>query len=318
MKKAVFISILIVLTSLIDAQWKDQSTHRVLFITDGNIRLEVLDWGGKGEPILFIAGLGCSAHIFDEFAPQFIDHFQVYGMTRRGYGASSKPDSGYDIKARTQDVLMVIDSLKLHQVILIGHSIAGDELTKFASLHPERVIKLIYLDAAYDHTDMSSYNNVRPRKPPMTRKDSSSVQGLQYYYLNSYGYKITESDLKANNIFSQDGRFLRNSTTGASAILKGLEQPTYKLIPVPALAIYATPESIVDVVPYYAKLDSALRSVADAAFPKYMDWLRKQIEQFKKDVKFGTVIEIKGAKHGIFISNSTEVESEIRNFLQKK
>jgi pimeloyl-ACP methyl ester carboxylesterase len=45
----------------------------------------VLDWGGTGPPLVFLAGLGNTAHVFDHFAHQFTDRFRVLGVTRRGY-----------------------------------------------------------------------------------------------------------------------------------------------------------------------------------------------------------------------------------------
>lgn len=49
--------------------WRDPSSHRVQFVTvDDNVRLEVLDWGGPGRAIVLLAGLGNTAHVFDDFA----------------------------------------------------------------------------------------------------------------------------------------------------------------------------------------------------------------------------------------------------------
>jgi hypothetical protein len=51
------------------AQWRDPSPHSIQFVTvDEGVRLEVLDWGGKGRSIVLLAGLGNTGHIFDEFA----------------------------------------------------------------------------------------------------------------------------------------------------------------------------------------------------------------------------------------------------------
>lgn len=47
------------------------------------VKLEVLDWGGSGTPLIFLAGAGDTAHAFDNFAPQFTRHHHVYGITRR-------------------------------------------------------------------------------------------------------------------------------------------------------------------------------------------------------------------------------------------
>src|SRR5216117_4585605 len=72
------------------ASWRDPSSHTVQFVSvDKNVRLEVLDWGGSGGPVVLLAGGGHTAHVFDEFAPKLTADYHVYGITRRGFGASS-------------------------------------------------------------------------------------------------------------------------------------------------------------------------------------------------------------------------------------
>jgi len=69
--------------------WKDPSPHSTQFVSvDENVRLEVLDWGGRGKPIVLLAGGGDTAHVFDGFAPKLSASYHVYGITRRGFGAS--------------------------------------------------------------------------------------------------------------------------------------------------------------------------------------------------------------------------------------
>jgi hypothetical protein len=51
------------------AVWHDPSKHQVRFvIVENGVRLEVLDWGGSGRPVVLLAGLGFTAHVFDGFA----------------------------------------------------------------------------------------------------------------------------------------------------------------------------------------------------------------------------------------------------------
>ena len=78
--------------------WRDPSPHRVRWImVDSSVRLEVLDWGGSGPPLVL---LGCylTAHVHDEFAPKLTNQFHVYGITRRGIGAFDKPTTGYTVQ----------------------------------------------------------------------------------------------------------------------------------------------------------------------------------------------------------------------------
>src|SRR5690242_17473939 len=53
------------------ALWRDPSSHTVRLVTvERGVRLEVLDWGGSGKPVVLLAGGGNTAHVFDEFAPK--------------------------------------------------------------------------------------------------------------------------------------------------------------------------------------------------------------------------------------------------------
>ena len=133
---------------------QDQSRHRVQFVAvDDAVRLEVLDWGGSGKPLVLLTGSGNTAHVFDEFAEKLIPFAHVYGITRRGFGASSHPESGYTDQRLADDVLRVLDSLNLVAPVLVGHSMGGNELTTVGSQHPDRISGLIYLDAGADPKD---------------------------------------------------------------------------------------------------------------------------------------------------------------------
>ena len=123
-----------------------------LIETEPRVRLEVLDWGGSGPPIVLLAGLGSVAQNFQSFALDLRPRFHVYGITRRGYGGSSVPDpagENYSADRLGDDVLSVLDTLQLQRPILVGHSLAGEELSSIGSRHPERIAGLVYVDAGY-------------------------------------------------------------------------------------------------------------------------------------------------------------------------
>jgi non-heme chloroperoxidase len=136
---------------------RDPSPHTVQYITvDEDVKLEVLDWGGTGRPLVLLAGLGNTAHVFDDFAPKLTALCHVYGITRRGFGSSSAPDSGYSADQLGDDVLAVMNTLKLEKPILVGHSLAGEELSSIGTRHPERVAGLVYLEAVEPYTYYTS------------------------------------------------------------------------------------------------------------------------------------------------------------------
>ena len=83
--------------------WRDPSPHNVRFVTvESSVKLEVLDWGGRGQPILFI-GCYLTGHVYDDVGPKLTDQFHVYPLMRRGVGASDRPTTGYDPQRRAAD-----------------------------------------------------------------------------------------------------------------------------------------------------------------------------------------------------------------------
>lgn len=104
------------------------------------MKLEVLDWGGTGRPLVYIPGLGATAHLFDKFALQFASKHHVYGVTRRGFGASDHPDpasgANYMADRLGDDVLTAIDKLKLDRPVLVGWPLAGEAMSSIGCRHP--------------------------------------------------------------------------------------------------------------------------------------------------------------------------------------
>jgi pimeloyl-ACP methyl ester carboxylesterase len=162
MLKAAVVTSLLILSVAGNAQAKalsnaapryhDPIPRRTMMIpVQQGVKLEVLDWGGTGRPVVLLAGLGFTAHIFDGLAPILAKKYHVYGITRRGYGNSSRPKAGYDVARLGKDVIAVIDALHLRKPVLVGHSIAGEELSWIANNDPKAVGGLVYLDAGYDY-----------------------------------------------------------------------------------------------------------------------------------------------------------------------
>jgi non-heme chloroperoxidase len=65
------------------------------------------------------------------------------------------------------DVLKVVEALKLNRPVLAGHSVAGEELSSIGSRHPEKVAGLVYLDAGYAYAiDNPALSCMLPPVPP--------------------------------------------------------------------------------------------------------------------------------------------------------
>ena len=148
---------------------RDPSPHQVRWVTvDSSVKLEVLDWGGSDQALVLLACY-LSTHVYDEFAPKLTDQFHVYGITRRGIGASDKPATGYSVQQSANDLFEAFNSLKLQQALVVGHSCVGQVLTMFAAQHADRLRGLVYLDGATDPTLTADVGSPMPDFATMPR-----------------------------------------------------------------------------------------------------------------------------------------------------
>jgi non-heme chloroperoxidase len=115
-------------------------------------------------------------------AGRFASHRTVrHGITRRGFGASGFSASDNPVDRLRDEVLAVLEALKLKRPVLIGHSIAGAELSAVASSHADRVAGLIYLEAGYPYAfdngkgpKMKEFETAGPRLPDPSESDLAS------------------------------------------------------------------------------------------------------------------------------------------------
>jgi len=302
------------------AVWHDPSPHKVQFVTvDENVRLEVLDWGGVGRPIVLLAGMGNTAHVFDDFAPKLTGSHHVYGITRRGFGASSVPAAGYDAYRLGDDVIAVLDSLKLTKPVLAGHSFAGEELSSVGSRHPDRVAGLAYLEAAYAYafdngkgpTDEELFKAVQgmPSPPPPGSANLASFSALRAWQKQNEGFAVPESELRQTRESTPDGGVGKRRTSPASGVVReGMKKFTD--IPVPVLAICAVPQ---DTGAWIEQInDPAVKTL----LAKLGSLSERSASAFEGGVPSARVVRLPHASHYVFISNEADVLREMNAFLQ--
>jgi pimeloyl-ACP methyl ester carboxylesterase len=318
------VAILVALIIFIVAQgvraqenWTDKSPHKSGFVTANGIKLHYLDWGGKGHVLLFLAGAGNSAHIFDDIAPKFTDRFHVLALTRRGHGQSEKAVTGYDIPTLTEDIRQFLDQLNIKRVTLVAHSFAGDEITRFAGMYPERVDKLVYLDAAYDRADLASEaftKNPFPSPQP-TKDERASLAGYRKWWERNRGFwsDAVEADLRETSLASDGSIKATLSREAGQGIFKNATEyrPDYTKIKAPALAFYA----INGLQLWVPQNEESRRKAQEFLDNVNLPYQRKNIEKFRREMKQGRIIELRNSHHYLFIKNQNEVVREMRKFL---
>jgi pimeloyl-ACP methyl ester carboxylesterase len=119
------------------------------FVEAGGIRLHLLDLPGGDPPLVLLHGLSANAHEFGGIiAAGLAPEFRVVAPDLRGRGRSERPATGYRMADHARDVLALLDALGLERVVLGGHSFGAYLTIYIAAHHPERVSKVIVIDAA--------------------------------------------------------------------------------------------------------------------------------------------------------------------------
>ena len=121
------------------------------FIRTNNINLHYLEYGSaENKPsIIFMHGLTANAHAFDGLmAAGLSSAFHIISVDLRGRGESDAPATGYTMKEHAADILDLMAALKIEKVTFAGHSFGGFLALYLAKFYPEKVDKLILMDAA--------------------------------------------------------------------------------------------------------------------------------------------------------------------------
>jgi non-heme chloroperoxidase len=291
----------------------DHSPHSVQFVSvDDNVKLEVLDWGGTGRPLVLLAGLGSTAHAFDEFAPKLTSECHVYGITRRGFGASSAPapqNDNYSADRLGDDVLAVLDALKLNRPLLVGHSIGGEELSSIGTRHPDKVAGLVYLDpSSYAFYDRSRGDVVLDAIQLKKKLDQIILLGPadQTPWIQDLlqtlprferelqeQLKVLPPAAASTPLITVPTHPTNPHALASEAILFGEQK--YTDIRVPVLAIFAYPN---DLMPS-----------PENALPA------REAAEFEKGLPNARVVRLPHATHRVFESNEADVLREMRAFL---
>lgn len=308
------------------AIWHDPSPHHITFVTvESGVKLEVLDWGGIGRAVVLLAGYQ-TAHEYDDIAPKLTPFCHVYGITRRGFGASSRPDSGYTAQRSAEDVLKVLDALKLDRPVLAGHSFGGLDLLTIAAQHPTLAAGLVFLDSGDDPTlPFSAYGVAKvdakklpasmtvPESPP----NNSSFQAYREWQLKAHGVMMPEAELRQRYPVNPDGSIGEDSTPKwvRDAIFAGIQKPRYSSIHVPVLAILAVPLPLDEQFKKYQPRTADERAAMEQKYAVGEAFAKRTIQDLKAGNPDARIVTLPGASTYIFLSNENDTVHEMRSFV---
>ena len=311
-------------------EWKDLSPHKSDFVKAGGIRLHYLDWGGTGEPLIFLAGMGSSAHIFDDLAPRFKQRFRVVALTRRGTAESDRPESGYALDRLAEDIKEFMDALGFRKALLAGHSLGGDEITVFAGKYPERVNRIVYLDGAFNRArefsePVQAKLKSAPKDPFEDRMKTfmpgpqvmASMEGLKAWYVG-HGWKWKPSvEANVRACWLKDGKLNPSNSAHPNSGREIMESaqsspPDFSKVKAPVLSLCAQRRQH----PLLKPDDSEeQKKQAAAAWDFHMALRRLHAEHVKKCIPSAKIVEIDGDHGQFFHEREDEVYREMQAFL---
>lgn len=133
------------------------------------------DWGA-GQPIVFSHGWPLSADAFeDQMFFLASKGYRCIAHDRRGHGRSSKPRSGNDMDTYADDLAALVETLDLRDVIHVGHSTGGGEVTRYIGRHgTQRVAKIVLISAV----------------PPLLQKTDANPNGLPIEVIDQFRASI--------------------------------------------------------------------------------------------------------------------------------
>ncbi|MBS1717251.1 MAG: alpha/beta hydrolase [Armatimonadetes bacterium] len=313
----------LLLSAVLTAQQPSPMAGQERYIDLNGLRLHTIDWGGSGTVLIFLTDFTDSCSIFGELAADLRNQFHCIGITRRGQAKSSRAED-YTVSLFANDIEGVMNAYQLKDAVLVGHGMAGDEITYFAKVNPDRVKGLIYLDAAYHRANPPYSTHLRDGYQPTPKKFLVNFGTYFDYCMQAFPKGFGESalqnirdkciELNPNTNQKEDDEAYRpvkermDRETGDALIRAQLASNSdYSELQVPALGIFAL------LGPPKETPREARKTVMEELQP-WRDWEMEGIKQFKK-AKRTTTVMMEGASHYPFIDRFADVKSAMRKFL---
>jgi len=271
-----------------------ETLEMTTFTTSDNAELFYKDWG-QGQPIVFSHGWPLSADAWDAQMLFFGQNgFRVIAHDRRGHGRSSQPWDGNNMDRYADDLAELIEHLDLKDIILVGHSTGGGEVSHYVGRHGnDRVAKVVLVGAVPplmlqtgdnpDGTPLEAFDGIR-QQVATNRSQFFRDLTVPFYGFNREGVEINEG---LRESFWLQG--MAGGIKGHCDCIREFSEIDYtkdlKAIKRPTLIIHGGDDQI---VPIKASAHRAAEIVADATLKVYPDGghglAQLQAEEFNNDV----------------------------------
>jgi pimeloyl-ACP methyl ester carboxylesterase/uncharacterized RmlC-like cupin family protein len=104
-------------------------------------------WGGSGPVVILIHGYAENSDSWAPLAADLMKDHTVVVPDLRGIGRSSKPADGYEKKTQAKDMRAVVTSLGYDKTFVVAHDIGNMVAYAYAAIYPDKVERLVVMDA---------------------------------------------------------------------------------------------------------------------------------------------------------------------------
>lgn len=187
MKLSFRLLLLMILSSVIFSCNHSASTaNQKITIRDKGVNIAYTDSGKGDTTLLFVHGWAINKGYWSHQASYFSNKYRVIAIDLPGFGESGKNRSDWSTTAYSQDVDLVIARLNLRNVILIGHSMAGDIVLQSAIDNPKTVVGIIGID---------NFKNVGQPQSPEAKKGFAKAIAMMKRNFKAVAFQYINQEL---------------------------------------------------------------------------------------------------------------------------
>lgn len=127
-------------------------THHTAEVNDVRLHYVI---GGKGDPVILLHGFTSTWYEWRQVMPALAEHYTVLVPDLRGFGDSSRPESGYDKRTLGEDIYQLAVKLSFDRFFLVGHDWGGPTAYALTAAHPEAVRRLAIVESILPGTQFA-------------------------------------------------------------------------------------------------------------------------------------------------------------------
>ncbi|GAB3216374.1 bromoperoxidase [Kineococcus gypseus] len=272
-----------------------------LTVTHSGETLELhYDDRGSGQPVVLIHGYPLDGDSWSAQSAALLEAgYRVVTYDRRGFGRSSKVESGYDYDTFAADLNALLEQLDLRDAVLVGFSMGTGEVARYLSRYGSaRVAKVAFLASL---------------EPFLLRTDDNPTGAVDQAFIDGSIATVKEDRTAWFDSFF-DNFYNLSDTLGTRLTQEQLDESKRVAQQSGEVAAWAAvPTWITDFRADIPKIDVPaliLHGTADHVLP-----IESTGRPFHEALPSATYVEVDGAPHGLLATHADEVTRALLDFL---